>query len=89
MQQALLTILTVLYGVGGIVTFAGFLPTIRDLLNGKPSANATTYWTWGATTFITSLYGFFILDNFVFNIVINLQLLACVIVLVLRLRLPR
>jgi len=89
MQQTLLTILTVLYGAGGIVTFAGSLPTIRDLWNGKPSANATTYWAWGATTFITSLYGFFILDNFVFNIVINLQLLACVIVLVLRLRLPR
>lgn len=89
MQAFALTVLTILYGVGGIVTFLGFIPTIRDLRNKKPSANVGTYWIWTTTTLITSLYGFFILDNLVFNIVINLQLLACVIVLFLRLRLPK
>lgn len=89
MQTFFLTGLTALYGIGGIMTFLGFMPTIRDLWNKKPSANIGTYWIWATTTFITSLYGFFILQNLIFNIVINLQLLACVIVLFLRLRLPK
>ncbi|HLD08012.1 MAG TPA: hypothetical protein VJB60_03025 [Candidatus Peribacterales bacterium] len=89
MQTLALTALTALYGASGIVTFLGFIPTIRDLWHRKPSANIATYWAWTTTTFITSLYGFFILHNLVFNIVINLQLLACVIVLILRLRLPK
>ena len=86
-MQIFLTILTVLYGVGGIVTFAGFFPTIRDLWLKKPSANIWTYVIWSTTTFLTSLYGLFILKNVVFDIVINLQLIACVVVLVLRVRL--
>lgn len=89
MQTLAFTALTILYGASGVMTFLGFMPTIRDLWNKKPSANVGTYWIWTTTTFITSLYGFFILDNLVFNIVINLQLLACVIVLFLRLRLPK
>jgi hypothetical protein len=89
MQTTALTILTILYGIGGIATFIGFMPTIRDLWNKKPSANATTYWIWTTTTLITSLYGFFILDNLVFNLVINFQLFACVIILYMRLRLPK
>jgi len=89
MRELALTALTVLYGASGIVTFLGFMPTIRDLWNKKPSANIATYWMWTTTTFITSLYGFFVLNNLVFNLVINLQLLACVIVLFMRLRLPK
>ena len=89
MKEAFLTALTVLFGLGGIVTFVGFFPTIRDLWNRKPSANAISYWAWGGTTLVTSLYGIFILHDLAFNIVINLQLLACIIVLVLRLRLPK
>lgn len=79
--------ITFLYGLGGIATFVGFFSTIIDLWRGKPSANIATYWTWTATTFITSLYGFFILQNLIFNIVINLQLCACVTVLALRINL--
>jgi uncharacterized protein with PQ loop repeat len=87
MKENLIYILTFLYGIGGIVTFAGFIPTMIDLWKKKPSANIITYVVWTTTTFITSLYGFFILENLVFNIVINLQLLACLTVLILRVRL--
>ncbi|TSC58106.1 MAG: hypothetical protein Greene041619_795 [Candidatus Peregrinibacteria bacterium Greene0416_19] len=84
-----LSALAVAYGMGGIVTFIGFFPTIRDLWRGKPSANFMTYVIWTATTFITSVYGFFILKNLLFDVVINLQLAACIIILILRMRLLR
>ena len=89
MQQTFLTVLTVLYAGSGIVTFAGFFPTIRDLWNKKPSANALTYFTWATTTLLTGLYAMFVVRDLVFSIVISLQLLACVIILALRLRLPK
>jgi hypothetical protein len=46
-----------------------------------------TYIVWTSTTIVTSLYWLFILQNLIFNIVINLQVLACLIILILRLRL--
>lgn len=87
MKDNLLYALTFLYWIWWIVTFAWFIPTMIDLWNKKPSANIVTYIVWTTTTFITSLYGLFILKNLVFNIVINLQLLACLTVLILRIRL--
>lgn len=88
-MEMFLTVLTVLYSIGGIVTFVGFVPTMVDLWYKKPSANTYTYVLWTTTTLVTSLYGFFVLNNFVFNIVINLQLAACLIILILRIRLGR
>jgi hypothetical protein len=87
MNDLFIKLLTVAYGAGGIVTFLGFMPTVRDLWNKKPSANTWTYIIWTTTTVLTSLYGFFVLQNLIFNIVINLQLAACTIVLILRVRL--
>ncbi|PJA48286.1 MAG: hypothetical protein CO170_03315 [candidate division SR1 bacterium CG_4_9_14_3_um_filter_40_9] len=86
-MDTFLIILTFLYSVGGIITFLGFVPTMKDLRHKKPSANTRTYIIRTTTTFFTSLYGIFILKNLVFIIVINLQLLACVMVLALRMRL--
>lgn len=87
MKENLIYILIFLYTIGWIVTFIGFIPTMIDLWNKKPSANIITYIVWTMTTFVTSLYGFFILENLIFNIVINLQLFACLSVLFLRVRL--
>jgi len=60
---------------------------MKDLWNKKPSANISTYVVWTITTFFTSLYAIFILKDLVFIIVVNLQLLACLLVLILRIRL--
>ena len=87
MQEILLMILIFLYSIGGIITFVWFVPTMVDLRKNKPSANIATYVVRSLTTLFTSLYGIFILQDVVFIIVINLQLLACVIVLLLRIRL--
>lgn len=88
-MNTFLYILTFLYGIWGIVTFLWFVPTMKDLWQKKPSANITTYVVWTATTLCTSLYGIFILKNLVFNIVINLQLVACLVVLILAYRLKK
>ena len=61
MKIDFINIITISYSIAGIVTFAGFIPTIKDLYYRKPSANISTYAIWTATTFITSLYGFFVL----------------------------
>ena len=87
MEQYFIYTITFLYSIGGLVTFAGFFPTMKDLWKGKPSANIHTYIIWGLTTFITSLYAILVVKDLVFSLVINLQLLACIIVLVLIIRL--
>jgi len=87
MKEPFINVLTVLYGISGLVTFAGFFPTMIDLWKGKPSANISTYIVWTVTTLTASVYGFFVFNDLMFNIIINLQLLACIIVLILRIRL--
>lgn len=87
MEQTFIYIVTFFYSIGGVVTFFGFFPTMRDLWKGKPSANVHTYVIWTVTTFFASLYAMFVVQDLVFSLVVNLQLAACFIVLALRLRL--
>lgn len=87
MSDNFIYILTGVYGISGLATLLGFAPTIKDLWNKKPSANSGTYLIWAVTAFVASLYGFFVLQNLMFNIIINLQLAGCIAVLILRYRL--
>ena len=87
MEKILVMIITAAYSAGGIATFVGFVPTMRDLILKKPSANISTYVVWSLTTFFTALYAMFVVKDLVFAVVINLQLLACATVLGLRIRL--
>lgn len=87
MSSLFLSVLKMAYGAGGVVTFVGFFPTIRDLWKGKPSANVSTYVVWSITTFLTLLYAMLIVQDLLFSFVIGLQLAACGGVLVLRVRL--
>jgi ABC-type Na+ efflux pump permease subunit len=87
MYEKFIFALSIAYACGGIVTFLGFVPTMRDLAHGIPSANVATYVVWTITTALAFLYGLFILRDPLFLIVIGLQLAACVVILALRLRL--
>jgi hypothetical protein len=87
MKDTFIYILTFIYGIGWIITLSGYIPTIIDLWKKKSNANITTYIMWTSTTFITSLYGFFVLEDLIFNIVINFQLLASLTVLILSIKL--
>jgi hypothetical protein len=87
MDISYINIITLLYSIGGVVTFIGFFPTIRDLYNGKPSANMSTYIVWTITAFIATLYAATVLHDMTFTLVIGLQLVAQVTILYLRFRL--
>jgi hypothetical protein len=80
----LINLLKILYGISGVITFIGFIPTIQDLIKKKPSANLATYLVWTSTTLISSLYAVFIVKDLMFVTVINLQLVACLIISYLR-----
>ncbi len=86
-MEQFINILTIAYGVGGVVTLFGYIPTVRDLYVGKPSANSTTYLIWFITTFIATLYGWFVLKDWVYLLVVGLQLVMCLVILILRMRL--
>jgi Na+/alanine symporter len=86
MSEKFITIITFLYAMSGIISFMGYMPTIKDLLNKKMSSNILTYFIWTITTAIASLYGLILLEDLMFNIVVNLQLFACLIVLFLSIR---
>jgi len=87
MNESFIYLLTVIYGICGVVTFAGFIPTMIDLWRKKPSANISTYIVWTTTMFFTTLYALFINKDLVFIGVASAQLLACFVVLALRIRL--
>jgi len=87
MKEYFIYILIFVYGLGGIITFIGYFPTIKDLWNKKASANVHTYLIWTITMFITSLYGFFVIKDLVFILVVNLQFLSCAFILALSLKL--
>jgi len=87
MNETFIYILTAIYGICGVVTFAGFVPTMIDLWRKKPSANISTYALWTITMFFTTLYALFINKDLVFIGVASAQLFACFVILVLRIRL--
>ena len=87
MEETLLHLLILIYGFCGIVTFAGYTPTIIDLLNKKPSASIPTYITWTTTMFFTTLYAVFVNKDLFFIGFVGAEFLACLIILILRLRL--
>jgi uncharacterized protein with PQ loop repeat len=89
MQNTFLNILTVLYAATGAISILAYLPTMRDLWQGKSSANSPSYMLWTFCGAIAVLYGLFILHNPLYNVVTGLNFLSCATILILRLRLPR
>ena len=88
MEELLLQIIIIAYGGVGIVGLIAYWPTIKDLYyHKKVSANAVTFAMWTATTSVTFLYSLFILPDLLFRVVSGLNLIACLIVLSLCIRL--
>jgi len=85
----LISTITALYWLAWIITFIGYFPTIKDLLKWKPSANLSTYWMWTGTMLVTFLYAILVNGDIMFIIVVWLQLLACIIIFFLRLRIEK
>jgi len=88
MAELLLQLLSIAYGLVGIVTLIAYVPTIKDLcIHKKPSANITSYAIWTVTSGISFMYGLFILQDFLFKMVSGIGFGACATVLVLSLML--
>ena len=88
-MSILLTILMAAYGISGIISLAGYVPTVKDLRKGTPSANFYTYLTRLVYYVISLLYGIFILHDWLFILVngaLDTIFLALIIVLISRLQ---
>lgn len=90
MEEFLLQILIVAYGVEGIITIIAYWPTIKDLYYyKKPSANSSSYFLWTTSAGIAFLYSLFILPDMLFRIVSGINFFCCASVLFLSLRLKK
>jgi hypothetical protein len=89
LSEILLNVLTIAYGLTGIVGILAYWPTISDLLKKKPSANVESYSLWTITTAIATLYAIFKVEDAPLTIVIGLNFLCCATILVLDKRLEK
>jgi hypothetical protein len=84
MHELFLDAIKYAYGLVGVIGFAAYLPTIKDLyLHKKPSANVHSYYLWSLGTFIAMLYSFFLLNDFLFRLVSTINFVACFVTLIL------
>ena len=83
----LLNLLSILYGLAGIINLLAYLPTVKDLFYKKPSANISTYILWTTATLIAFLYGIFILKDMLYLLVSGVNFVACSLILGLIVRL--
>jgi len=90
MKDLLLQILTISYAATGVIGLVGYWPTIKDLYHhNKPSANISSYLLWSSTGGISFLYAIFILQDLLLRIVSGMNFTACLIVLILSIRLKK
>jgi len=81
----LLTLISFLYVGTGIVAVVGYLPTIKDLLHKKQSANIHSYMIWSAVSLITFLYALLVISDLLLEIVTGLILFSNTLILILSL----
>ena len=82
-------IISVLYAGTGILATIGYLPTIKDLLNKKASANLNSYIVWTSLGVVTFIYTFLIIQDFLLLTMTGLILISNSIVLILALKLNK
>ena len=84
MEEIFIKILSVAYGLVGIVGIAAYWPTIVDLYHHKKlSANVMSFILWTFSEGIAFMYSLFVLDDMLFRLVSGMHFLACVIILFL------
>ncbi|MEK6913035.1 MAG: hypothetical protein AABX26_03725 [Nanoarchaeota archaeon] len=85
MDNSFIYIISFLYAASGIVSTIGYFPTIKDLFNGKKSANVSSYVIWTVTGFFPFIYAIFIIKDLLLEIVTGLGFFSCLIILILAL----
>jgi uncharacterized protein with PQ loop repeat len=86
-METFIYIVSILYSIGGTISLMAYIPTIRDLWQGKPSANISSYMVWSMSSFFSVLYGYFVLQDLLFNVMTTINFVVCLLVLALVIRL--
>jgi len=86
-MNALLISITILYAIAGVITIFGYMPTIKDLLNRKDSANAESYLIWTICAAVSLLYVVVFISDLLLTILTALNFVSCLIILILDLNL--
>ena len=84
-----LTIIAFIYACTGIISTIGYLPTIKDLINKKNSANIHSYIIWTLCSGVTFLYSIAVISDLLLEIVTGLNFISCLTILILSLNLKR
>ena len=79
MQEVLLQILSIAYLCTGIIVVIGYWPTIKDLINKKPSASIGSYIIWVIAGGISVLYSVLILKDTFYRILTALNFLCIIL----------
>lgn len=88
-MEILIIIIATLYLLAGMVSVLGYMPTIKDLLNKKKSANIKSYLIWTICSGITFTYVLIAIPDILLRIVTGFTFVACAITLTLALRLEQ
>lgn len=85
-METIITIITYLYAITGIISIIGYLPTIRDLTKNVASANLNSYVIWTFCTAIAFLYALLVISDLLLEIMIGLNLVCCIAITMLALK---
>lgn len=84
MEDLFIKVLSVAYGLVGVIGILAYWPTIVDLYHHKKlSANVMSFVMWTFSEGIAFMYSLFVLDDLLFRFVSGLHFLACLIILIL------
>lgn len=76
-------LISIFYASTGVIATAGYVPTIKDLVKKKQSANIPSYYIWAFTYFIGLLYASMVIQDLLFSIVSGAGFIACITILFL------
>ena len=86
-MNLILIIISFLYAGTGIIAIVGYVPTIKDLLRKKKSANIHSYIIWTLCSGVSFLYALLVISDLLLEIMTGLNFASCAIILLLALRL--
>ena len=79
-------ILTTIFLINSFIALSGFLTTFKDVWNGIPSANITTYIQWTWVNGFGAIYGYCKLEDWAYTFLSGAAFFMCIFILILRLR---
>jgi hypothetical protein len=84
MEEIFINVLSLAYGLVGVIGILAYWPTIVDLYHHKKlSANVMSFIMWTFSEGIAFMYSLFVLDDLLFRFVSGMHFLACLIILIL------